>query len=113
MNSAERQQAIANVLIHRRQETVANLMSEFGVSRSTILRDIATLTCSLPIETVRGRYGGGVKLADDYRPHRSTRGRWKVFRDLCPEARTSHVGTCHHGPGMISTCKSDLRAADE
>ena len=26
MNSAERQQAIANVLIHRRQETVANLM---------------------------------------------------------------------------------------
>ena len=72
MNSAERQQAIANVLVHRRQETVANLMSEFGVSRSTILRDIAALTCSLPIETVRGRYGGGVKLADDYRPHRST-----------------------------------------
>ena len=72
MNSAERQQAIANVLIHRRQETVANLMTEFGVSRSTILRDIATLTCSLPIETVRGRYGGGVKLADGYRPHRST-----------------------------------------
>jgi len=47
-------------------------MNEFGVSRSTILRDVATLTCSLPIETVRGRYGGGVKLADDYRPHRST-----------------------------------------
>ena len=72
MNSAERQQAIANVLVHRRPETVANLLTEFGVWRSTVRRDGATLTCSLPIETVRGRYGGGVKLADDYRPHRCT-----------------------------------------
>lgn len=72
MNSAERQQAIANVLIHRRQETVANLMNEFGVSRSTVLRDITALTCSLPIETARGRYGGGVKLAEEYRPYRTT-----------------------------------------
>ena len=55
MNAAERQQAIANVLIHRRQETVANLASEFGVSGRTILRDLTALTCSLPIETVRGR----------------------------------------------------------
>ena len=71
MNSAERQQAIANVLIHRRRETMANLASEFRVSRRTLVNDIAVLTCSLPIETARGS-GGGVYLADWYRPYRST-----------------------------------------
>ena len=72
MNSAERRQAIATVLVHRRQDTMANLAAEFGVSRRTVVTDIAELTCSLPIETVRGRCGGGVRLADWYRPHRST-----------------------------------------
>ena len=68
MNSAERQQAIANVLIHRRQETVANLAVEFDVSRSTVLRDLTAVTCSLPIETVRGRHGGGIRLCGWFRP---------------------------------------------
>ena len=27
--------------------------------------------CSYPIETVRGRYGGGVKVADWYHPHKN------------------------------------------
>ena len=44
MQSAlDRRQAMLELLSDRRQETVANLMSEFGVSRCTILRDIETL----------------------------------------------------------------------
>ncbi len=38
----------------------------------TIRRDITALTCSYPIETVRGRYGGGVQVKDDYLPYRKT-----------------------------------------
>ena len=34
------------------------------------IRDRLTLT--YPIETVRGRYGGGIKLADWYHPMQST-----------------------------------------
>ena len=43
-----------------------NLAFEFNVSTRTICRDIAALMCSYPLETVRGRYGGGVKVADGY-----------------------------------------------
>jgi len=35
-------------------------------------RDIMALTCSYPIETVRGRYGGGVRVRADYLPYRKT-----------------------------------------
>ena len=40
-------------------------MSEFGVSRCTVLRVIETLSCSAPIFTVQGN-GGGVRVADGY-----------------------------------------------
>jgi len=30
------------------------------------------LTCSYPIETVRGRYGGGVKVHDEFFSYRKT-----------------------------------------
>ena len=66
MQSAlDRRQAMLELLSDRRQETVANLMSEFGVSRCTVLRDIETLSCSAPIYTVQGN-GGGVRVADGY-----------------------------------------------
>ena len=68
--------AIYQALCARRQDTVDNLAHEFGVNEKTIRRDIEELTCSYPIETVRGRYGGGVKVSDWYRPTRTT---------LCPE----------------------------
>ena len=48
-----------------------NLASEFGVSEKTIRRDVEELMCSYPIETIRGRYGGGVKVSDWYRPTRN------------------------------------------
>jgi len=66
MQSAlERRQAMLQLLSDRRQETVANLMSEFNVSRCTVLRDIETLSCSAPLFTIQGN-GGGIRVADGY-----------------------------------------------
>ena len=66
MTAMERREAILDALCVRREEKVNNLAAEFGVSESTIKRDLLELGCSYPIETVRGRYGGGVKIADWY-----------------------------------------------
>ncbi len=66
MNYAERREAILEVLCIRRHDTYRNLAFEFQVSRETIRQDIAVLMCSYPIETVRGRHGGGVKIADGF-----------------------------------------------
>ena len=66
MTPSERREAILNVLCKRRQDTVENLAHEFGVSVRTIKYDIEELTLAHPIETVRGRYGGGVKVAEAY-----------------------------------------------
>ena len=64
-NIFERRQRLMEVLCLRRHDTYDNLASEFKVSKMTIRRDIAALTCSYPIETVRGRYGGGVRVRAD------------------------------------------------
>ena len=66
MQSAlDRRQSLLNILVERRQETVANLVHEFGVSRRTILRDVEILSGSYPIYTVQGN-GGGIRVADGY-----------------------------------------------
>ena len=66
MQSAlDRRQAMLELLSDRRQETVAKLMTEFGVSRCTVLRDIDALSCSAPIYTVQGN-GGGIRVVDGY-----------------------------------------------
>lgn len=69
---SERRQELLELLCRRRHDTYDNLAFEFGVSRRTICRDVAILMCAYPIETVRGRYGGGVKLSDGQNPYRST-----------------------------------------
>ena len=79
MKPSERRQAIWELLCQRRQETIQNLAIEFGTSVRTIKYDIEQLMLSYPIETVRGRYGGGVKVADWYHPTRNT---------LCPKQLT-------------------------
>lgn len=66
----ERRDAILDTLCTRREDTYQNLSQEFGVSYSTIRRDIEILACSYPIEPVRGN-GGGVKVADWYHRNRS------------------------------------------
>lgn len=52
--------------IFRKQVTMENLAQEFNVTIRTIRNDIEELTLAHPIETVRGRYGGGVRVADGY-----------------------------------------------
>lgn len=71
MSPHERRLAIWHVLCQRRQDTIYNLAAEFNVSPRTIRYDVEVLTLSYPIETVRGRYGGGVKIADWYHPTRA------------------------------------------
>ncbi len=72
MSAAKRQRELLAVLCCRRYDTYDNLAFEFGVSRRTICRDIAVLMCDYPIETVRGRYGGGVKISDGQNPYHNT-----------------------------------------
>ena len=69
MGANERRQEIMETLCHRRQETMKNLAFEFGVSVRTIRNDIDLLSLSYPIETVRGRYGGGVLVMDGFYMH--------------------------------------------
>ena len=76
MSPHERRSAIWQALCQRRQDTIYNLAAEFNVSPRTIRYDVEVLTLSYPIETIRGRYGGGVKVADWYYPSRAS---------LCPE----------------------------
>lgn len=72
MTAMERREAILDVLCQRKHDQIKNLAEEFGVSERTIRTDIEVLSCSYPIETVRGRYGGGVKVADWYHRDRKT-----------------------------------------
>ena len=42
------------------------------VSERTIRRDILCLSCLYPIETIRGRYGGGIRMANWYHHNRKS-----------------------------------------
>ena len=65
MGTAERRNEIMKKLCRRRYDTIANLSSEFGVSRRTIQRDIDVLSNTEPIYTQTGKYGG-VFVVDGY-----------------------------------------------
>lgn len=65
MGTAEqRRDAILITLYRRQHETIANLAFEFGVSYSTIRRDIDILSFDAPLVMKSGRYSGGVYIAD-------------------------------------------------
>ena len=66
MDAGERRQQILELLCRRRKDTMQNLASELGVSERTIRRDVEILTLTYPLETICGRYGGGVRVADWY-----------------------------------------------
>jgi len=72
MSQAERRLRLLGVLCLRRHATYDHLAREFHVCKRTIRYDVAALMCEYPIETVCGRYGGGVKVKDDYFPYRRT-----------------------------------------
>ena len=65
MGTAERRNEIMKKLCRRRYDTIANLSSEFGVSRRTIQRDIDVLSNTEPIYTQTGKHGG-VFVVDGY-----------------------------------------------
>ena len=64
----ERHSAILNLICRERHTTEAKLAEMFGVSERTIRKDIISLSCILPIKTVRGRHGGGIWLEDWFDP---------------------------------------------
>ncbi|NMA73458.1 MAG: DeoR family transcriptional regulator [Bacteroidales bacterium] len=66
MGPNERRMEIMEVLCQRRHETMKNLAFEFDVSERTIRNDISILSLSYPLETIRGRYGGGVRVMDGF-----------------------------------------------
>ena len=66
MDAVERRQQILELLCQRRKDTMQNLAAELGVSERPTRRDVEILTRSYPLETVCGRYGGGVRVADWY-----------------------------------------------
>ena len=76
MTAAERQDMIVATLRKERKVTMSRLADALDCSMSTVYRDVTALSTSLPIISTRGRYDGGVELADWYQPHRTT---------LCPE----------------------------
>ena len=78
----ERQRAVWQALLRRRFDTASNLAVEFRVSVRTMQNDLHELMLSHPIESVRGRYGGGYKVADWYFPQQHT---------LCAEQRLLYL----------------------
>ena len=70
MTASERRDEIMNVLVTRRHVTAAELADMFGVTERTIRSDMLVLTGTYPIEPAFGRYGGGYRLADWFRPSR-------------------------------------------
>lgn len=68
MRSHERRMAIWHSLCYRRQDTVAHLAAEYNVCPRTIYYDVEFLSLIYPIESIRGRYRGGIKIPDWYTP---------------------------------------------
>lgn len=69
MEAHERRIAIWRSLCCHRLVTIAHLAAEFGGSVRAITNDVQILSISYPIETIRGRYHGGVKIPDWYTPN--------------------------------------------
>lgn len=64
-STAERRMAILEYMCERRHETLENLMFEFDVSRSTIIRDLDELSRHYPLYTRPGN-GGGVLVVEGF-----------------------------------------------
>ena len=65
MTAYERRQAIVELLVSRKRETLDNLAFELNTSKSSICRDIEVLSLSYPIYTQSGK-GGGIYIDSDY-----------------------------------------------
>ena len=70
MTADERRQYMLNRLFSGEVLKSEQLADELNVSERTVRRDVDAITCEYPVEAVRGRYGGGIKMADWFRPSR-------------------------------------------
>ena len=61
----ERRQMILEYLSDNRQSSHREMADRFGVSKNTIVNDIAELTLFAPIDTIAGN-GGGIRVADGW-----------------------------------------------
>ena len=64
-SATERRQLVLEAISDQRMVLIDNLAADLGVSRRTIERDIAALSCSYPIVTSKGG-AGGVKAMDGW-----------------------------------------------
>ena len=64
-SAVDRRIAVLEMLCGQRHVNIANLMFEFNVSRSTVIRDLQVLSISHPIFTIPGN-GGGIYIAEGY-----------------------------------------------
>lgn len=85
MRQTERQPKLMEVLYQRRGDTMENLAKEFGVSVRTIQRDLDELSLSHPIQMMRGRHGGGVRIMEGCRSDRQylTASEQSTLENLC------------------------------
>ena len=58
MSSDERQEAIWDIILQRKFETVPNIADELGVCTRTIYGDVTKMRKKYPIEPISGKYGG-------------------------------------------------------
>ncbi len=67
MGPSERRQAIWEYLCSARFDTTKRLADRFGVCERTIRNDLVVLSCTYPVETSVGPYGG-IRISDWYHP---------------------------------------------
>lgn len=66
ITTIERREKIIKYICMKRNVTMQSLAEEFGVTIRTIRRDIEHLSLSYPLENLRGRYDGGVKIHSEF-----------------------------------------------
>jgi len=69
MTAADRR--LDSILVVSGHVTAGELAQEFGVTRRTILNDVAALTYGYPIYTKQGACGG-IFIMDGYKPYNNT-----------------------------------------
>ena len=70
MSSDERQEAIWDIILQRKFETVPNIADELGVCTRTIYGDVTKMRKKYPIEPISGKYGGVFFL---HKPHNAAK----------------------------------------
>ena len=63
MNATDRRMEIISILVVSGHVTAGELAQEFGVTRRTILHDVAVLSYGYPVYTKPGE-GGGIFIMD-------------------------------------------------